>query len=421
MKSTLKGPLQSSVILCLTTNDEATGDIEDALLTTNTRDTGNMCLHASENIPLLDPMKRQNSKTFLSLYKSVVNKTGNVVKKVEKADRRLMQRLLNAQQSGRNVDMSSILKHKLSRVPLPLANTDGTINSKSALLGILSTGVEIATAVLSPYVSNAMVGVWVLIDGHALIQNLGKPAGCRALSYYADIFSKSIFSHFSQGAARVEVVFTRWFGAQSIKSQSRVKRGLRAKNPVSKVVSNGLVPLPQVWAQFVSLSENKADLAAFFVRRSCEEISKCPSRVRISFRWRLCLHRKTFIVQPRKGSRIDLWPRGGWYTNHPSWFRSKSERLWSQYGFLQRHWCFVALVALLWWNWSHCTDDWCHCTRTTLLSSEYIKPATRCTQKYSGILCAYRVGYYIIICWIWEEKLLENVNSAPFASGWGWS
>ena len=87
-----------------------------------------------------------------------------------------MQRLLSAQQSGRNVDMSIILKHELSCVPLSLANTDGTMNSnpKSALLGILSTGVEICTAVSSPYVSNAMVGACVLIDGHALIQNLGK-------------------------------------------------------------------------------------------------------------------------------------------------------------------------------------------------------------------------------------------------------
>ena len=111
-------------------------------------------------------------------------------KKVVKADRRLMQGLLDAQQSGRNVDMSSILKHKHSCVPLSLANTDGTINSnsKSALPGILSTGIEIATAVSSLYVLSAKVGTCVLIDGHALIQNLGKPAGCRTFSDYADIW-----------------------------------------------------------------------------------------------------------------------------------------------------------------------------------------------------------------------------------------
>ena len=117
--------------------------------------------------------------------------------------------------------------------------------------------------VSSPYLSNAMVGACILVDGHALIQNLGKPTGCRSFSESADIFSKSIFFYFNLGAARVDVVFDRYFGAESIKSQTKVKRGLRANKTIRKVVSNGLVSLPRVWAQFVSLSENKADLAAF--------------------------------------------------------------------------------------------------------------------------------------------------------------
>ena len=173
-----------------------------------------------------------------------------------------------------------------SCVPLSLANADGTINSnlKSALFGIFSTGVEIATAVSSPYVSNAMVGACVLINGHELIQNLGKPAGRRTFSGYADIFSKSIFFHISQGAASVDVLFDRYVGTQSTKSQTRVKRGLRAKKLIRKV---------------------KADLAAFLVRRSCEEISKCPSRVRISFGRR---HRKSKKLHhpAEKSSCIDL-------------------------------------------------------------------------------------------------------------------
>ena len=106
--------------------------------------------------------------------------------KVVKTDRRLMQRCGYEQYSETRTFACT-----------PLANTDSTKNSKpkSALLGILSTGVEIATAV-SPYVSNAMVGACVLIDGHALIQNLGKPAGCRTI-FSKVIFSKLIFSHFS--------------------------------------------------------------------------------------------------------------------------------------------------------------------------------------------------------------------------------
>ena len=86
----------SGHLLSLTTNDVATEDFEDALLTANTCGAQLVRKYVStriveKNIPFLAPMMRQNSKTFSSLYKSVVNTTGNV-KKIVKADRRLMQR-----------------------------------------------------------------------------------------------------------------------------------------------------------------------------------------------------------------------------------------------------------------------------------------------------------------------------------------
>ena len=122
-----------------------------------------------------------------------------------------------------------------------------------------------------------MVGACVLIDGHALIQNLGKPAGCQTVFRLCRHIFKSIFSHFSQGAARVDVLLDRYIGTQSIKSQTRIKRGLHAKKPIRKVVSNGLVPLPQVWAQFVSLSENNGDLAAFLAEDLVKRFLNVPA------------------------------------------------------------------------------------------------------------------------------------------------
>ena len=109
------------------------------------------------------------------------------------------------------------------------------------------------------------------------MQNLGKPAGCRTFSGYADIFSRSIFYHISQGAASVDVVFDRYIGTQSTKSQTRVKRGLRAKKLIRKVVSDGLVALPQIWAQFVSVSKNKADLAAFLSEDLVKRFPNVPA------------------------------------------------------------------------------------------------------------------------------------------------
>ena len=114
----------------------------------------------------------------------------------------------------------------------------------------------------------------------------------------------AVYSHFSQGAARVDVVFDRYIGTQSIKSQTRVKRGLRAKKPVRKVVSNGLVPQPQVWAQFISLSENNADLAAFLSEYFVKRFPNVPAGCELVLGG--ALSAQNFIIQPRKSSCIDL-------------------------------------------------------------------------------------------------------------------
>ena len=63
----------SGHLLYLTTNDVATEDIKDALLTANTRGAELVRKYVSirileRNISFFAPMKRQNFKTFSSLY-----------------------------------------------------------------------------------------------------------------------------------------------------------------------------------------------------------------------------------------------------------------------------------------------------------------------------------------------------------------
>ena len=75
-------------LFSLTSNDIATEDIEDALLAATTRGAELLRKYVStrideRNIPFFSPMKRQNSKTFSGLYKSVFNTTGNVKKSCE--------------------------------------------------------------------------------------------------------------------------------------------------------------------------------------------------------------------------------------------------------------------------------------------------------------------------------------------------
>ena len=48
-----------------------------------------------------------------------------------KADRKLIQRLLNAVTAGRPVEMDSIMKHELSTLPLSIAKVGGNMHSTS--------------------------------------------------------------------------------------------------------------------------------------------------------------------------------------------------------------------------------------------------------------------------------------------------
>ena len=102
----------------------------------------------------------------------------------------------------------------------------------------------------------------VLIDGHGLIQALGKPPGCQTFGDYANVFMNNVTSHFRCHTKRGEVVFDRYTGQQSIKTVTMSKRVWKTK-PVRKVIDGRNVPLPQVWSNFNASDENKADLARF--------------------------------------------------------------------------------------------------------------------------------------------------------------
>ena len=128
-----------------------------------------------------DVLKKHRSKTFATLYKATVSTKHNVQKTV-KADRKLLQRLLNAVTAGRTVEMGSILKHELSPIPLSLAKHGGDMNStqKSELIKVLADGIHIPSAI-----PEANMKTRVLIGGHGLIQALRKHHGCQTFGEYA--------------------------------------------------------------------------------------------------------------------------------------------------------------------------------------------------------------------------------------------
>ena len=71
------------------------------------------------------------------------------MQKTTKADRKLLQRLLNADTSGRTVQMGDILKHELSPIPLSLTQPSGDMNTtlKAELIGVLTDVVDIPSEV----------------------------------------------------------------------------------------------------------------------------------------------------------------------------------------------------------------------------------------------------------------------------------
>ena len=102
----------------------------------------------------------------------------------------------------------------------------------------------------------------VIIDGHALIQALGKPKESHTFGDYSDIFLHAVTKYHRANQTRVVVTFDRYIEKESIKAATRHKRTGK-KRPIRKLIEGPDVPLPQVWSNFISLDENKADVARY--------------------------------------------------------------------------------------------------------------------------------------------------------------
>ena len=203
-----------------------------------------------------EALRKHNSTPFADLYKTNISSKLNVPKTI-KADRKLLQRLLNAVTYGRTIQMWDILKHELSPIPLSLSQPSGDMNTttKAELIAVLTDGVDIPSEV-----PDADTKTCVLIDGHALIQSLGKPTGCQTFGDYADVFVQNVTRHFREHTSRVDLVFECCIRKSSNKDVTRSKRASK-KTPIRKFIDDQNVPLPLVWSNFISLDENKADIA----------------------------------------------------------------------------------------------------------------------------------------------------------------
>ena len=262
-----EGGTDTELLMSLASSDVATGEITENLLTADVKGKTLVEQNVQERLvecttPFFSPLKRQQLKTFADLYKCTEGKQKRT--KEIKADRHLIQRLLNASRAGRNVDMADIMKHELADVPLSLAYTNRkmTTTAKSDLLPLLTEQLGIERPVELPATSSLTC---LLIDGHALIQALGKPTKCKTFDAYANKFKETVEGYFSSSVTGVDVVFDQ-YRDMSIKSGTRTER-LGQKKPIRKVISRGDLALPQVWTNFLALGDNKQDLANFLTKK----------------------------------------------------------------------------------------------------------------------------------------------------------
>ena len=137
----------------LATKDIAPSDVVNDLLTAEDRGKQYLISNVKQrlvdgSVQFYDTLRKHYSKTFVNMYKTAISTQQSAQKSI-KADRKLMQRLLNAVTAGRSVEMESILKHELAPVLLSLAKLGGQMNStpKAKLVSILMAGISVPSDV----------------------------------------------------------------------------------------------------------------------------------------------------------------------------------------------------------------------------------------------------------------------------------
>lgn len=253
----LLDPTAPSPTICnATTKYRTTKEIQASLLEAQKRGSDLVMNFVSERLVI----QESSGKPFRSFYATIpkncaltlsclykVNDPTKDRKKVVEADRDVLRRLIVAYETGRQIDLPSILKHELLSVPLSLAELDGTLrlSKKASVLKIVTKGVECPNTIAIDRDTSQLI-----IDGQDLVNSIGKPANTNNFGDLAAIFIDRI-SYLGRPYARVDIHFDR-YRPKSVKSGTRCRRTRRAP-PVRRDITSAAVPLPKDWKNFIAL------------------------------------------------------------------------------------------------------------------------------------------------------------------------
>ena len=161
--------------------------------------------------------------------------------------------------------MSSVLKHELLPLPVSLAEMNGTLRTvnKSVLADILTEHVVCPDEIELHDTSSCLI-----IDGQALVVSLGMPDNAVTFGDLADTYVRAVLK-VGTSYQRIDVVFDRYM-EETIKGATRTRRTKSAR-PIRRLIESRDVPLPKNWTNFLSLADNKADLAHVLSEELCSQ------------------------------------------------------------------------------------------------------------------------------------------------------
>ena len=264
-------------LVVVTTGDVASEEIKQDLL--EAEEIGKTIVNEFVQVRLIkkevkfhDNLKQQKLKTFETLYSVPVSLDKEKTVAI-KADRDLLRRVVVALESGREVDVDTLLQRELSPVPLSIATLDGCLrltSSKSDLGNILQKNVNQSQPPISHHKT------CTIIDGMAAVQSLGNTTGAKSFGEWSDNFTAFVVSHFSDKCTRVDVVFDRYL-TNSIKGVTRAKRKRGKSKGIRRDVESREQRIGN-WDRFIVVEENKASLAHFLSTEMSQRYGTHPGR-----------------------------------------------------------------------------------------------------------------------------------------------
>lgn len=210
-----------------------------------------------------DKISKVNAPTMTYLFKPVSNVTSE--KKLKNADSKILQRLTMAYESGREIDLKSILKHELHNFPISLIDANGNLRScdQTLLYNHLLKKVNCPNSLPLDKLSSQLI-----VNGAEMVNDIKKISTVKTFGDYANNFVSQLKQH-SWNYERVDILFDH--SKNHTMKVNNCKSRPKSLAPIRRIIENEQVPLPQNMASFLSLEANKADFYNFL----CEKLAHC--------------------------------------------------------------------------------------------------------------------------------------------------